>query len=167
MAAASAAILSGVALREPETRGLDTDFAARTYVETGLEKVIERAIRERRARLVILCGNAGDGKTTLLQHLARRLGMGELKSSRRVHEHRLKDGLTVRINLYGSAAWQARSSDELLDQFLEPFQQGEPNKDIAHLLAINDGRLLEWIESTESRHDGETPLTRTLSELLD
>lgn len=82
-----------------ETRGLDTDFAARTYVETGLEKVIERAIRERRARLVILCGNAGDGKTALLQHLARRLGMGELKSSQRVHEHRLKDGLTVRIIL--------------------------------------------------------------------
>ena len=66
------------------------------------------------------------------------------------------------MNLAGSASWQGRSADELLDEFLEPFQQGAPNGDIVHLLAINDGRLLEWIEKTEC----ETPLIRALDGLL-
>ena len=36
----------------------------------------------------------------------------------------MDDGLIVRMNLDGSASWQGRSADELLDEFLEPFQKG-------------------------------------------
>src|SRR5262249_50113237 len=61
-----------------ETRGLDTDFAIRTYVETKLEETLYRDIFERRVRLVILAGHGGDGKTAHLQRLARRLGLGKL-----------------------------------------------------------------------------------------
>src|SRR5207302_11245804 len=67
-----------------ETRGLDSPFAAETYVETALEESLFKAIRERQLRLVILCGNAGDGKTALLQHLAQRFGVPELKSAERL-----------------------------------------------------------------------------------
>ena len=52
----------------------------------------------------------------------------------------LADGLVVRINFDGSAAWKGRSADELLDEFLGPFQNGPPSADVIHLLAINDGR---------------------------
>ncbi len=150
-----------------ETRGLDTDFAAQTYVETNLEETLLRDIRERRVRLVILCGNAGDGKTALLQHLADRLGLGKHSSSERILEGRVDDGLVVRMNLDGSAAWKGRSADDLLDEFLAPFQEGPPNEDIVHLLAINDGRLLEWIEGAESRQRGNaTALTEELYDLL-
>ena len=55
-----------------ETRGLDSKFAADTYVETLLEETLLRDIRVRGVRLVILCGNAGDGKLPL-QHLCRAL----------------------------------------------------------------------------------------------
>src|SRR5262249_35904675 len=58
-----------------ETRGLDSKFAADTYVETLLEQTLLRDIQSRRVRLVVLCGNAGDGKTALLQHLAQKLGL--------------------------------------------------------------------------------------------
>ena len=109
-----------------ETRGLDSDFAARTYIETDLERALYRAIRERRVRLVILCGNAGDGKTALLQHLARRLGLGDQPSAERIVKGRLDDGLMVRMNLDGSASWKGRSADQLLNNFLAPFQQGPP-----------------------------------------
>jgi serine/threonine protein kinase len=149
-----------------ETRGLDTDFAAETYVETNLEKILHRDIRQRQIRLVVLCGNAGDGKTALLQHLADLLGLGRQPSSERILEGRMDDGLVVRMNLDGSAAWRVRSADDLLDEFLEPFQEGRPVEDITHLLAINDGRLLEWIEGVESRRNGETPLTKELYDLL-
>ena len=150
-----------------ETRGLDTEFAASTYVETNLEQALYRDILERRVRLVILCGNAGDGKTALLQHLAERLGFGDHTSATRILEGRTDDGLTVRMNLDGSASWKGRSADTLLDEFLAPFQSGPPAGDIVHLLAINDGRLLEWIEGAEHRRGRETPLTTELYALLD
>jgi len=150
-----------------ETRGLDTDFAAQTYVETALEQTLVRDILERRVRLVVLCGNAGDGKTALLQHLASRLGLGEHKSAVRILEGRVPDGPLVRMNLDGSASWQGRSADDILDEYLAPFQEGSPIDDIVHLLAINDGRLLEWIEGNEIRRGGnETLLTTALYELL-
>lgn len=149
-----------------ETRGLDTEFAEETYVETNLEQALCSAIVEKRVTLVVLCGNAGDGKTALLQRLARRLGLDARTSATRVLKGRIENGLTVRVNLDGSASWNGRSADDLLDEFLAPFQDGSPNGSIAHLLAINDGRLLEWIENVEARQ-GETPLTKELSERLD
>ena len=146
-----------------ETRGLDTPFAAETYVQSALEETLYEDVRQRRVRLVVLCGNAGDGKTALLQHLAKRLGLGRHSSSERILKGKAANGPTVRMNLDGSAAWRGRSADDILDEFLAPFQQGSPREDIVHLLAINDGRLLEWIEGVEERQGGqESPLTREL-----
>lgn len=144
-----------------ETRGLDSEFAKSTYVPTPFEDALIEDVRARRIRLVVLCGNAGDGKTALLQNLADRLGVGSHQSSDRILNGRTDDDLVVRMNLDGSASWQGKSADELLDEFMAPFQNGAPSEDIAHLLAINDGRLLEWINN----HD--TPLTFELSEMLD
>ena len=148
-----------------ETRGLDSAFAEQTYVETPLEAALHDDVRARRVRLVVLCGNAGDGKTALLQHLVRRFGLERRASSERVLEGETDDGLRVRMNLDGSASWRGRSADDLLDEFLTPFRDGPPAEDIAHLLAINDGRLLEWIERVAGR-EGETALTRALYEAL-
>lgn len=126
-----------------ETRGLDSDFAERTYVETRLERALFDDLQEGTVSLVVLCGNAGDGKTALLQHLAARFGLGDHLSEQRIVEGQTAAGLTVRMNLDGSAAWDGRSSTVLLDHFLAPFQNGRPRTNLAHLLAINDGRLLE------------------------
>jgi serine/threonine protein kinase len=149
-----------------ETRGLDSEFAAQTYVETRLEQALVRDIRERRVRLVVLCGNAGDGKTALLQHVAAQLGLGKHKSAQRILEGRVPKGPLVRMNLDGSASWQGRSADEILDGFLAPFHDGLPTEDIVHLLAINDGRLLEWIDRVEARLSTQTSLTSSLNKLL-
>ena len=147
-----------------ETRGLDSDFARNTYVETDLEAELWEQINERQVGLVILCGNAGDGKTALLQHLAQELGMGCHQSAERIIDRVLENGTRVRMNLDGSAAHEGRSAHELLDDFLEPFRDGGPGPDgVVHLLAVNDGRLLEWIRS-EPR---ETPLKGILLRLLD
>ncbi len=145
-----------------ETRGLDTEFASHTYVETDLEEVLFDDIINRRVRLIVLCGNAGDGKTAMLQHLAESLGMGRHDSSHRIVDHVIEDGLRVRMNLDGSAAFEGRSADEMLDEFLKPFQQGAPKENIVHLLAINDGRLLEWIDRAPR-----TPLKSSLQDLLE
>ena len=149
-----------------ETRGLDSDFATDTYVTTRLEQSLLDQVRERRVRLIVLCGNAGDGKTALLQHIATSLDINRSTSATRIIEGETEDGMKVRMNLDGSASWEGRSADELLDEFLAPFQQGAPIEDVAHFLAINDGRLLEWIEQVEKRKGHSTPLTKNLGRLL-
>ncbi|MGQ9896608.1 MAG: hypothetical protein ACUVR8_03465 [Acidobacteriota bacterium] len=144
-----------------ETHGLDSKFAHQTYVLTGLEKTLYQDVISRRFRLVILCGNAGDGKTALLQKLAGDLGISETRRAGGIIEHPLPDGLRVRFNLDGSAAWETTSSNELLNTLLEPFASGAPpQEDIVHLLAINDGRLISWLEGQT------TPLSQSLRRLL-
>ena len=145
-----------------ETRGLDSEFAESTYVPTRLEASLHEEIRRGQVQLVILSGNAGDGKTALLQHLARRLGLGEHSSADRIIKDQTDAGMTVRMNLDGSAAWRKKSADELLDELLEPFQDGRSEQQLVHLLAINDGRLLEWMEDSD-----DTMLVGALGRLID
>lgn len=157
----------GSVLGNRETRGLDSEFAARTYVETELEEVLLEDIRTLRKRLIVLCGNAGDGKTALLQHLARKLGLGEHSSAARLIEGRSDNGVIIRMNLDGSAACSGRSADEIVDEFLSPFHDGPPREPIVHVLAINDGRLLEWLDGFPLRHaDRVTALTESLYRFL-
>ena len=147
-----------------ETRGLDSEFAHDTYVETGLDVELPNAIMAGDLSLVILCGNAGDGKTAFLQHLAAGLGVEDLPSERRVWNG-LLGGRQLKINLDGAAAWKERSADELLDELFQPFHDGEPDSGCVHLVAVNDGRLMEWVESYEGRF-GESQLTRQLAGAL-
>lgn len=150
-----------------ETRGLDSEFALDTYVETGLDGTLQEAVREGEVSLVILCGNAGDGKTAFLQHLAGKLGLGEVPSRDRVWDGRLA-GREVKLNLDGAASWNGRSADELLDELFARFHDGAPTDGRAHLVAVNDGRLLEWIDHSDAARDGRSSrLTEQLAAALD
>ncbi len=149
-----------------ETRGLDTEFAELTYVETALEQKLVEQIMSRKVQLIILSGNAGDGKTAFLQQLGKRLQLPVEKSAKRTWDHKLDDGLHIRVNLDGSAAYQGKSAGELLDEFFEPFQRKTMPAFLVHLVAINSGPLQAWISNYESRH-GETPLTIELQEALE
>ncbi len=135
-----------------ETRGLDSEFAAATYVRTELEKELVADIQSGKLRLLILCGNAGDGKTALLQRIGEECGAGTVHSDQRVWSHVTPQGMEFKANLDGSAAWKGRSADDLLDEILLPFLDGVPSEPKTHLLAINDGRLLQWL--TEKREGG-------------
>ncbi|QDV68823.1 Serine/threonine-protein kinase PrkC [Rosistilla carotiformis] len=147
-----------------ETRGLDSAFAHQTYVETTLEANLLEEIKSRKVQLVILCGNAGDGKTAFLQHLSVKLGLGKQNSSERVATGSAM-GLSVKINLDGAASFKRKTADELMNDLFEPFQQGPSEKPRVHLVAVNDGRLLQWAEDYEGEH-GETPLTDWIIETL-
>ncbi|AHF86627.1 hypothetical protein RLEG3_12210 [Rhizobium leguminosarum bv. trifolii WSM1689] len=149
-----------------ETRGLDTNFAFDTYVETGLDEALPDMVRAGAVSLVVLCGNAGDGKTAFLQNLAEKLGAGALPSRNRVWEGTI-NGRALKINLDGAASWNGSSANDLLDELFAPFQRGAPTDARAHLVAVNDGRLLEWIDHLEGRNDGQpTPLTEQLAAAL-
>jgi serine/threonine protein kinase len=144
-----------------ETRGLESRFARETYVETKLDSHVFEELRDGKAQLVVLCGNAGDGKTAFLQQLAAALGLPGVQSKQRIWEHTLSDGRRMLLNLDGAAAWNEHSADELMNRILLPFMDGRSHPDLLHLVAVNNGRLLEWIEGVD-----DSPLTRHLRSVL-
>ncbi|MBY3150287.1 protein kinase [Rhizobium laguerreae] len=154
----------GSSFGNAETRGLDTEFAFDTYVPTALDQTLPAEIEAGEVSLVILCGNAGDGKTAFLQRLVKTLGGDPPPSSERVWSGDLA-GRKAMINLDGAASWKGRSADNLLDELFEPFLDGSPRDGRVHLVAVNDGRLMEWIEHAEAEHD-ERPLTLALTAAL-
>ncbi|MBI4741450.1 MAG: protein kinase [Betaproteobacteria bacterium] len=142
-----------------ETRGLDSAFAAATYVETELDRSLREKVEGAQVELVILFGNAGDGKTAFLQHLLKKLGVpaDKLHSSKRVIRHTLEDSRQLLVNLDGSASWNGKSANELLDDVFTPFLAGSVRRDLVHIVAVNSGKLMEWIDWKEG-NNSETPL---------
>lgn len=142
-----------------ETRGLDSSFAVATYVQTRLDEALRYEIENDQVSLAILFGNAGDGKTAFLQHLLRDLEAPDVHSRHRILERRLQDGRILKVNLDGSAAWQGKTANELLNNFFQPFHDLKFEGPARHprVLAINSGKLLEWLETQE-----DTPLTDQL-----
>jgi hypothetical protein len=53
----------------------------------------------------------------------------------------------LKVNLDGSAAWQGKSANDLLDEMFRPFQTSDYPRNRVHVVAINSGKLLEWIEA--------------------
>jgi serine/threonine protein kinase len=147
-----------------ETRGLDTPFAFDTYVSTALDQTLPASIRAGDVSLVILCGNSGDGKTAFLQRLVQTLGGDPPPSSERVWSGDLA-GRKAMINLDGAASWRGRSADALLDELFGPFLDGAPKDGRVHLVAVNDGRLMEWMEHAEAQNNSR-PLTDALTAAL-
>jgi len=145
-----------------ETRGLDSPFAEATYVETRLDDTLLAEIKAGAINLVILFGNAGDGKTAFLQHLAQRLGLPDIHSSRRVWETRLDGGRQLKVNLDGAAAWEGQTANAMLDELFQPFHDANFSRELVHIVAVNNGKLLEWIETQPEDTWLTEPLRRVL-----
>ena len=136
------------------TRGLD-DFARQTYIDTRLDTRLKGDVLSGQYRLVIITGNAGDGKTAFIQNLeaeAEQMGLPQFQHLPN------QNGATFRINgVRYQSNWDG-SQDEgdtqntaVLDAFFAPFR-GINDFRLAtegRIIAINEGRLVEYL--TERR----------------
>lgn len=136
------------------TRGLDAIGAA-TYVPTLLDTALVPRVMAGDFRLVVMSGNAGDGKTAFLQQLegrARQLGADVQPET---NGSRFAVGDRVFLSNYdGSQDEGRRSNDEVLLEFFGPFA-GEgtdqwPTGE-TRLIAINEGRLTDFLSQHELR----------------
>lgn len=130
------------------TRGLGLD-ARRTYVATRLDRHLQPAVMDGRYRLVIITGNAGDGKTAFIQNLERQAAdVGtEIARPTRNSSRFVLGGVAFTANYDGSQDEGAhRANDAVLREFFAPFADDAPPPTAlaTHLIAINTGRLLDF-----------------------
>lgn len=133
------------------TRGLD-EIARFTYVQTKLDLHLAPAIADGRFRLVIVTGNAGDGKTAFLQQVEsyfRSMGGEVIALPTNNGSQWSHAGLEFRTNYDGSQDEGDVQNDDVLANFLDPFS-GAAFSDFragqVRLIAINEGRLLDFLE---------------------
>jgi hypothetical protein len=132
------------------TRGLD-EIARLTYVQTKLDTHLAPAITSGNYRLVIVTGNAGDGKTAFLQQVEALFqqngGTVERLPSNNGSRWQFQ-GVHYETNYDGSQDEGDRANDAVLATFLAPFEGGSLtglDGDKARLIAINEGRLLDFL----------------------
>jgi serine/threonine protein kinase len=137
------------------TRGLD-EAGQKTYVSTALDRDLAPAVLNGEFRLVLITGNAGDGKTAFLQQLERRAeNEGGAVDRTLVNGARFQlHGRTYITNYDGSQDEGAQQSDDVLRSFFAPYA-GESESawppDEVRLIAINEGRLVDFLAS-ENQH---------------
>jgi hypothetical protein len=131
------------------TRGLESDLARRTYVPTKLDKELTEAINH--YRLIILTGNAGDGKTAFIQkieEMVEKLGSTVHRNNHLGSEFVLygKKFLT----LYdGSMETKGDTNQEMLLQFFSEFSgDSVPNTSTCLIVAMNEGKLRDFLSCT-------------------
>ncbi|MBI5068728.1 MAG: protein kinase [Deltaproteobacteria bacterium] len=132
------------------TRGLD-EIGRLTYVPTRLDEVLASHVAEGRYRLVVVTGNAGDGKTAFLQQteafFQRKDTVVERMSSGNGSRWS-SEGLRFETNYDGSQDEGDRANEDVLREFLAPFA-GDTftagGGDEVRLIAINEGRLIDFL----------------------
>ena len=132
-----------------DNRGLDTDFARGTYVETHLDEHLAPAIMAGRYGLVLLSGNPGDGKTAFLQRFLVRLreAGGEVEAEDAAGWTARHDGRRLAALYDASESHGELSADQLVERALAPLAGSDPTDEAyTALLAVNDGRLLDFFE---------------------
>ncbi|GKT09776.1 protein kinase [Desulforhabdus sp. TSK] len=129
------------------TRGLD-EIGRATYVPTYLDVKLQPALLKGGLRLVIISGNAGDGKTAFIQQfeaLAESKG-AKVRRGANGAVFRLK-GRTYRSNYDGSQDEGDERNDAVLRKFFAPFAGRDgatPPANEMRLIAINEGRLVDF-----------------------
>ncbi|MFJ2838759.1 protein kinase [Nocardia sp. NPDC087230] len=139
------------------TRGMDAhDY--QVYVPTALDTALAPAVLDGTHSLVIVTGNAGDGKTAFLERLtADARAEGAVFAAERPNgaEFELR-GRRFRTNYDGSQDEEGTVSDEVLTDFFAPFQGADDIGALAgetRLIAVNEGRLIDFL-SHHSRRFG-------------
>ena len=130
------------------TRGFD-EVARLTYVETRLDRMLKPSVLDGQYRLVIITGNAGDGKTAFIQNLESAVSPSAIThptpNSGTFTYHRVR----FVTNYDGSQDEGAeRANDQVLTEFFAPFDDDgfnlPPSERTVHVIAINEGRLIDF-----------------------
>jgi hypothetical protein len=138
------------------TRGLD-DLGRRTYVPTLLDGGLMPEVIAGKFKLVLITGNAGDGKTAFLQQLEAEAGAqaGFVSGEVLRNGRRFTTGERAFLTNYdGSQDEDDRANGQVLREFFAPFQGDDPGAwpdSETRLVAINEGRLVDFLQTEQGQ----------------
>jgi hypothetical protein len=132
------------------TRGKPGPF----YVPTLLDKRLLPRLIQGPPTLVVLSGNAGDGKTAFLTELITKAGHSYDPGTQNEYDLLLGGTTAYRVVLDGSEDADDRTNDDLLNDALTPFAGSNPIDEPPRgtIIAINKGRLLNYLERNVGRY---------------
>lgn len=126
------------------TRGLDEN----TYIPTRLDTALKKDVLDGKKKLVVLTGNAGDGKTAFIQLIeanAKKDGAVFTSETDNGCKFEYRD-FTFETLYDGSQDFDGTKNDDLLKSFFRPFEGNEePKGNFVKIIAINEGKLRDFI----------------------
>lgn len=126
------------------TRGYDPN----TYVDTKLDEKLTPAIFDQKTKLVILSGNAGDGKTAYIQRVeAQAKTNGATVTYQNDNGTAFTTGGVSFQTLYdGSQDFEGTKNDDVLAKFFGEFEGDHAaTGNFTKIIAINEGKLRDFI----------------------
>ncbi len=146
------------------TRGLDV-ISEQTYVETALDRELLPSVLTGKFSLVVISGNAGDGKTAFLQRLEQAAKDKQAVVTPSLNGARFElRGHTFFSNYDGSQDEGDQKNDDVLRAFLAPFKGKVSSNWVkgkeTRLIAINEGRLVDFLETNHTEFEALTALVK-------
>jgi serine/threonine protein kinase len=124
-------------------------FDELTYTPTKLDSRLIPDILGGKYKLVIITGNAGDGKTAFIRKIEDKAGNKHTLEHHNGASFNIK-GISFLSNYDGSQDEEERANDLVLSEFFVPFEGLlEFNRSSeGRIIAINEGRLVEFLKTS-------------------
>ena len=132
----------------------DNVLDSETYVKTKLDTKLLDAIAAGKYKLLIITGNAGDGKTAFIRRIEQAAEDVEYFGETR-NGARFKLGDTIyQSNYDGSQDESNLKNEAVLTKFFEPFEYKHSFSDVSEgrIIAINEGRLMDFLLNNTEKH---------------
>ncbi|PLK44981.1 methylation-associated defense system protein kinase MAD6 [Emticicia sp. TH156] len=123
-----------------------------TYTPTKLDKKLIPAITDGKFKLVIITGNAGDGKTAFIQKIEEDDKISNLQRfTHRNGSSFILNGVRYETNYDGSQDQENSINDDVLNEFFSPFRENAnyQSANEGRIVAINEGRLVEFLQTSK------------------
>lgn len=124
-------------------------FDELTYTKTKLDTELLKAIIAGSYRLVIITGNAGDGKTAFIKQIEGEVSVVERLTNRNGAKFQI-NGIPYQSNYDGSQDEEERANNEVLSDFFQPFENTSEFSSVkeGRIIAINEGRLVDFLQTS-------------------
>jgi serine/threonine protein kinase len=126
-----------------------------TYTPTKLDKHLIPAVLDDQFKLLIITGNAGDGKTAFIRKIEEDKSISELTRHQHKNGARFKiKGTVYESNYDGSQDEDQKANNNVLEEFFKGFENISNYNEATEgrIIAINEGRLVEFLKTT-SKHE--------------
>ncbi|WP_242157329.1 methylation-associated defense system protein kinase MAD6 [Aestuariivivens sediminis] len=127
-----------------------------TYTPSKLDLKLLPDILDGRYKLLIITGNAGDGKTAFLKRIEHDNAIRNLVRLEHNNGAQFEINSTVyQSNYDGSQDEQEKANDDVLESFFKPFENLTNYNDASEgrIIAINEGRLVEFLKSSTKHQE--------------